>query len=393
MSDVSLRERPKVAFLLPHLGGGGVERVFANYAGALAARGHSTDLVILNHEQRATEAPEGVRVVDLGLKHVTDATFGLALPALVRYLREERPTALCVGITTLNLTALVARRLSGVDTAVLVSEHVPPSVNAGTHPLKRLLPPLMRWWYPKADSVFAVSEHLADDVAAVARLQRERVATIYNPVVGPKLLTEAAAKPDHPFFGGAEQVLVAVGRLHPQKDFVSLIRAFHQLQRELPVKLIILGEGELRSELETEVRERGLTGSVSMPGHVKAPGSYLANADLFVLSSRYEGFPTVLIEALACGCPVVSTDCPTGPHEILEGGLYGRLVPVADPGALAEAMKATLAAPLPAARLKERGRLFTIEAATERLHAEIAAAVDKRTARSGAGRQNAEGRA
>lgn len=173
--------------------------------------------------------------------------------------------------------------------------------------------------------------------------------------------------PDHPFFGGADKVIVAVGRLHPQKDFLTLIRAFHLLQQQLQCKLVILGEGEQRRSLEAEVARLGLTESVALPGHVGAPGSYLAHADLFALSSQYEGFPTVLIEALACGCPVVSTDCPTGPHEILEGGRFGPLVAVGDPAALAEAMRATLQAPLAAATLMERGRTFSIEAATDRL--------------------------
>lgn len=365
--ESSQHHRPTVAFLLPHLGGGGVERVFTNYAAGFAAKGVSTDLVLVSNRHGATSAPKGVRVVNLGVWASGDATLGLALPALIRYLRRERPAALCIGITTLNLTALVARRLSGVNTTVLVSEHVPPSVNAGTHPLKRLLPPLMRWWYPKADVVFAVSEFLAADVAAVARLPRERVATVHNPVVGEKLLAEAAKMPDHPFFGGADKVIVAVGRLHPQKDFLTLIRAFHLLQQQLQCKLVILGEGEQRRSLEAEVARLGLTESVALPGHVGAPGSYLAHADLFALSSQYEGFPTVLIEALACGCPVVSTDCPTGPHEILEGGRFGPLVAVGDPAALAEAMRATLQAPLAAATLMERGRTFSIEAATDRL--------------------------
>ena len=365
----------KVAFLLPHLGGGGVERVFSNYAGAFTARGHDTQLVLVADRRRATEPPEGVHVVDLGVRGSSDATLGLALPALIRYLRRERPDALCVGITSLNLTALVARRLSGVSTAVVVSEHVPPSVNLRTHPLKRLLPPLMRRWYPQAQAVFAVSRYLADVRTTVAQLPPERVATVYNPVVGAKLMAEAAQRPEHPFYGSGEPVVVAVGRLHPQKDFGVLLRAFHRLQQHIPSKLVILGEGEARAALEAEVARLAITDRVSLPGYVAAPGSYLAHADLFALSSLYEGFPTVLIEALACGCPVVSTDCPTGPHEILEGGRYGRLVPTGDPRGLAEAMRATLLTPLPTAVLRGRGLTFTVEAATEKLEELLVPAV------------------
>ncbi len=388
IASYGARARPDVAFLLPELGAGGVERVFGNYAAALAAQGKRVDLVLLSDRRRVAPPPAGVRVVNLAAPVRGDATFALALPALVRYLKRERPGALCAGITSLNLLAVLARGLAGgrgdvpADvgapgdsagssarrrTTVLVSEHVPPSVNAGTHPLKRLLPLLMRRFYPQADAVVAVSEALAADLASVARLPRSAITTLYNPVVDERLLAEAQARPDHPWFSGPEPVIVGMGRLHPQKDFVTLLRAFALLRQRQAGKLLILGEGEQRHALEAEARRLGVAEHVAMPGHVSAPGAFLAHADLFALSSLYEGFPTVLIEALACGCPVVATDCPTGPHEILEGGRYGALVPPARPEALAEAMLATLASPPPAARSMARGRTFTVEAATERL--------------------------
>jgi glycosyltransferase involved in cell wall biosynthesis len=156
-------------------------------------------------------------------------------------------------------------------------------------------------------------------------------------------------------------VLVAVGRLHEQKDFQTLLRAFALVRARRSARLIILGEGPERPALEAGVAKLGLTEDVDLPGFVPNPYAFMAGASQFVLSSRYEGLPTVLIEAMACGCPVVSTDCPSGPGEILDNGKYGRLVPVGDAAALAEAMEATLDAPPPAAELKARADLFHID--------------------------------
>lgn len=371
-SHVGTSTRPAVTFVLPRLSGGGIERVFLNLAGGLAASGLEVEVVLLRQGSGPAliEVPPGVRCVDLAAPVVGDATFMLAMPALTRYLANRRPSVLYSGITTINLVSLVARARASADTAVVISEHVPLSVNASTHPLKRVLPALARRWYPSADVIVAVSEALADDLAATARLPRSRVETVYNPVVTGSLLAAAASPPDHHWFAADAPdapVILGIGRLDEQKDFKTLLRAFAAVRSTRTARLVILGEGHQRSELLAEAARLGIGADVDLPGHVKRPAEYLGHADLFALSSAYEGFPTVLIEALACGCPVVSTDCPTGPREILEGGAHGRLVPVGDAPALAAAMEAELDTRRDREALERRGRLFTVEAAVERV--------------------------
>jgi glycosyltransferase involved in cell wall biosynthesis len=178
------------------------------------------------------------------------------------------------------------------------------------------------------------------------RLPRERVEVVYNPVITPAMLAQARQQPDHPWFGaGQPPVILGVGRLTRQKDFPTLIRAFAEVRRRRPARLIILGEGEDRPELEALIGELGLADHVALPGFRDNAMAYLAGSALFVLSSAWEGLPTVLIEALAAGARVVSTDCPSGPREILQDGRLGVLVPVGDAPALARAMANALDGP------------------------------------------------
>ena len=208
------------------------------------------------------------------------------------------------------------------------------------------MPWLMKIFYPRADGVVAVSKGVADDLAVVIGLPRERITVIYNPVVTPELLQKAQEPIDHPWFHpGEPPVILGVGRLTKQKDFPTLIQAFALVRKERPARLIILGEGEDRYELEELIRKLGIASDVDMPGFVDNPYKYMAYSTVFVLSSAWEGLPTVLIEAMACGCPVVSTNCHSGPAEILENGKYGKLVAVGDAAGLAEAMVGTLDAP------------------------------------------------
>jgi len=375
-----MMSRPDVTFVLPRLSGGGVERVFLNLAGGLAASGLSVEVVLLRAgtAPALVEVPPGVGCVDLAAPVLNDATFLLALPALTRYLRRRRPAALYSGITTINLLSLAARAAARTDTSVVVSEHVPLSVNAGTHPAKRVLPWLAGRAYPYADAVVAVSQALADDMAATIGLRRDKVVTIYNPVVTEKLLRDANEPAPHPWFAAGEPVILGIGRLEQQKDFMTLIRAFAIVRSRRPAKLVILGEGQQRQQLAAEAARLSVADDVDMPGHTSSPAAFLGHAAVFALSSEYEGFPTVLIEALACGCPVVSTDCPTGPDEILEGGTYGALVPVGDEGSLAVALLDALDSPRGRAVLRERGRRFTVAAAVRNVTALLAEAGARR---------------
>ena len=330
-----------IAFFLPSATGGGAENIFIRLAAAVAGRGHRVDLVFAKAAGDCLQRiPPGIRVVDLGASRPLTA-----LPALVRYLRASRPRALAATITNANLAALWAVRLSGVPVRCLVREASTLSVEL-EHSLtlnRLLLPHLIGRSFRRADAVIAPSQGVADDLARIAGLPRKTIEVIYNPVVSPSLLEGARQAAGHRWLDDpAVPVVVGMGRLTRQKDFATLIRAFARLREKRPARLVILGEGEERAALLALAGTLGIAGDVNLPGFVDNPHAFLSRAALFVLSSRWEGLPGVLIEALACGTRVVSTDCPSGPREILADGAYGELAPTGDPEALAEAMHRAL---------------------------------------------------
>jgi glycosyltransferase involved in cell wall biosynthesis len=205
---------------------------------------------------------------------------------------------------------------------------------------------LVRWSYPRADAVVAVSDGVADDLARRLRVPRSRIHVVPNPIVTPDLADLARRRVDPTSFAaGAVPVILGVGRLTMQKRFDLLIEAFARVRRRHDARLMILGEGEDRPQLEALIRQLGLEQQVALPGFVANPFAYMARARVFVLSSAWEGLPGVLIQALACGTAVVATDCDSGPREILQGGRLGRLVPVGDVAALADAISSTLDEP------------------------------------------------
>jgi glycosyltransferase involved in cell wall biosynthesis len=207
---------------------------------------------------------------------------------------------------------------------------------------------------------------VADDLAAVTGVQRDSVTTIYNPVVDDKLYEQANAPLEHPWFApGSVPVILGVGRLTDQKDFPTLLRAFARVRARRKVRLVILGEGKLRSALEDMIAELGLQADVQLPGFVQNPFNFMAKAAVLGLSSLYEGLPGVLIQALACGCPVVSTNCPGGSAEILDDGKIGPLVTPGDDAAFAEALECVLDDPPDKSGLRERAELFSTDRASE----------------------------
>jgi glycosyltransferase involved in cell wall biosynthesis len=212
----------------------------------------------------------------------------------------------------------------------------------------RLLPRLAKRFYPWADGIVAVSQGVVDDLVGSVGVASERIEVVHNPIVTPELREMAAAPLDHPWFRpGQPPVVVAVGRLSPQKDFGTLIRAMSRVRQTRPARLMILGEGRERARLESLIAELNLREAVELPGWVLNPYPFMVRSAAFVLSSRWEGLPSVLIEALYCGIPVVATDCPSGPFEILEGGKHGLLLPVGDVDALARGIESALAGGVP----------------------------------------------
>ena len=351
------------------------------------ARGHRVDLVLGTARGAfLDDVPEAVRVVELGrrsflralpmlLREPADArklapafrnviphwVLG-CIPDLVHYFERERPDAMLSALNYSNITALWARRLADVQTRLVVSERNTVSHRAQVRRRNQELPKLARAFYPWADAIAAVSEGVADDLAEAADIPRERITTTYNPVVGPEIAELSGEPLDDPWFGDADvPVVLAAGKLKRQKGLDVLLDAFARLRARRPARLVVLGEGELRRALSRQVRKLGVEDDVAFPGFVENPFRYMAAASVFVLSSRWEGLPGVLIQALACGCPVVSTDCPSGPREILADGRYGELAPVDDPEALAAAIDRTLDRPRNSEALVQRADEYSIE--------------------------------
>jgi glycosyltransferase involved in cell wall biosynthesis len=335
--------------------------VIVNLIEGITERGVPVDLVLT----AATgvflaQLPSAARLVDLRAGRLRRT-----LGPLTSYLRRERPRVLVSSMSHANLVALWAARLAGRTTPVVVTEHNTLSaVEQGV--LERgLWPPLMRLFYPWASHVVAVSQGAADDLAHTAGLPRDRVQVVYNPVITPALMALSRQAPDHPWFAPRQPpVILGVGRLTRQKDFPTLIRAFAEVRRRRASRLMILGEGEDQAALQALIGELGLADDVALPGFRDNAIAYMARSALFALSSAWEGLPTVLIEALAAGTRVVSTDCPSGPREILQEGRLGTLVPVGDAAALTGAMVDALDQPPVTAPLQALAP-FTRDAAVD----------------------------
>lgn len=329
---------PHIALFLRTLGGGGAERVLLNLAQGFIEYGCKVDLVLSAGEGlELWNLPPSIRVIDLKVPRVS-----ASLPKLVQYIRRERPTALIPSLHYANEVALLAKYLSGTPVKVLVPEHNALSIELLKHEKgsrKHLIPLAVRLLYPFADQVIAVSHGVAQDLSEVSGIPKERIQVIYNPVILPHV-SELSRQPlEHSWFQpGQPPVILGVGRLEAQKDFAMLIRAFARVRQVRPARLVILGWGPDRPVLEALVENLGLQEDVSFPGFVNNPYAYMARSALFALSSAWEGLPTVLIEAMSLGIPVVSTNCKSGPAEILDDGRYGELVPVGDSEAMAEAI-------------------------------------------------------
>jgi len=315
-----------------------------NLSAELVPRGVDVDLILMKKEgPYLKEVRPDVNIIDFGSFSSRDA-----LVNLTRYLRSTPPDALLATIDNCNVIALIAKKFARYKGPVVVNlQNNISSVYTADKPgyMKRRVM-LMKLLFGSAKSIATVSDGVGDDASEFLRLPREKFVTIYNPVLPPGFWERANQPVDHPWFApGQPPVVVSVGRLHPQKDYPTELRAFRKVVDQVDARLIILGEGELRPELEALVRELGLENHVQLPGFVDHPMAYVKNARLFAMTSRYEGLPTVLIEALAVDTPSLYTDCPSGPMEILEGGKYGTLVPMGDVDTIAQEITRLLTSP------------------------------------------------
>lgn len=319
----------KIGFFLPSLYGGGAERVILLLAHKIALRGYQVDLVLANKSgPYLTNVHDPIRLVDLKASRPFTA-----IPSLVRYIRKERPNVILSTMFHANLAMLWAIWLSGVPVRSIVREANPLSfdLKISRNWTTFLMPWLLQKSYAMANHIIALSHGVADDLARTISLPRDKIKVIYNPVDYKVIHRLAKAPVNHPWLQvEGKRVVIAIGRFCEQKDFPTLIKAFALVSKEIDSRLIILGQGESQGQMVKLIESLGLSEKVSLPGFTSNPFAYMSKADVFVLSSRWEGLGNVLIEALVCGVPIIATDCPYGPSEILENGKFGRLVQVGD---------------------------------------------------------------
>lgn len=355
----------KIAIVTPFLhrsgGHGGITTWLLNVANEFVRRGHRVEVLVSAPRDRVPSHPRlgpEIRLISLGKGKL--ALYG----GLFGYLRRARPDIVLSAGYRYNTAVALTLPYAGVPSrwVMTVRENLSLAVAS--------LPGGRRWGrrltlgrcLAVADRVIGVSADLARDMVAHWGLAPAKAGAIHNAIVDERIVARGLESVEHPYFHSGDPVLLAAGRLEPQKDYPTLLRALARLQTRRPARLIVLGEGSLRSELERLVSELGLDGRVDLAGFQENPFSFMRQADVFVLSSAWEGFGNVLAEAMAQGTPVVSTDCPSGPAEILGDGEFGPLVPVGDAEALAGAIQAVLERPLPAERLKQRAQSFSVQA-------------------------------
>lgn len=339
-----------------------MERFVINLATGLQAEGISSELIIaFPHGHFRDAVPEVLPLSVLGSEHML-----ASLPRLALYLKRTKPAILLSALDHANVIALWARAVSKASCRVICTVHKPLSQAVQDSPLLRerlFLIPAVRASYSRADAIVAVSAGVADDLVRTAKVPHDHITIIHNPVVTDDLIARSMEPLNHPWFGDGEPpVVLAVGRLSKEKDYPTMLRAFRRVRAQRSAHLVILGEGEDRDALEQLATDLGVADDVDLLGFKKNPYPYMRHASVFAMSSTYEGLPTVMIEAMACGTPVVSTDCPNGPREILQGGRYGKLVPIRDDEALATAVLTSLSQPVPAG-LTQRASDFALDTA------------------------------
>lgn len=348
----------RIALFLPNLGGGGAERIVLGLAAAFAAREHAVDLVLVRAEGELLNCvPPGVRLVTLGARRLLGA-----IGPLTAYLRTARPAVLHASMWPLTTCAVAAHRLAGSTARLVLTEQVNMSADLRHHraTVRAVARLAIAASYRFADVLTAVSAGVAHDIADLAWLGRDRVAVV------PNFAAPVRAEGPQVDWGGPGKRILTVGSFKPQKNHALFLAAAARIAAATDARFAIVGDGVLRPELEAQARRLGLADRLLMPGFAQDPSPWFRSADLFLLSSDFEGMPLVLIEALAHGLPIVSTDCPDGPREVLADGAFGRLVPPRSAEALADAALAALAEPRDPARQRTRGEMYGLERVADR---------------------------
>jgi glycosyltransferase involved in cell wall biosynthesis len=361
----------QVLIFRPTLGDGGADRVTVTLLQHLDRSRFAPSLALVRRSGvLVDEVPRDVPVIELGA-----ARLAAAVPSLARAIRERRPDVVLCTAGGANVIAVAAHRLAGSSARLVLSERnaLRRTTLSGIRVAVELR--LKRFAYRRADLVTAVSEGVAQDLVELLALDPRRVQVVYNPLIADDLAARAAEPVAHPWFAGPDPIVLAVGRLVEAKDYPTMLDALAQVRRSAAARLVVLGEGPLRGELEARARALGLGDAVAFVGYDKNPYRYMKRARLLLQSSRAEGLPGTLVQSLACGTPVVATDCDHGPREVVREGVDGFLVPVGDAPALAARVVAVLDDSALRQRLGEAGaegaRRFSIASSMQRYHAAI----------------------
>lgn len=346
----------ELSLITSHLDFGGAQRITINLANELSRRGHRVDLLAVDANGGLKPEVNGdVNIIDL------DSTGShYALPSLIFYLRNNKPDLLFSSLTQVNVLSTVAATIARVETDVIITEHSVPRERTSTGEKTRSLQ-LAEYVYPYADKIIAVSNDIADGISDILNIPRTQISVIPNPVIEPSIRDKYKQKCEDISFEEHQYTILGAGRIEPRKDFKTLIQAHKYLSSTHDIHTIILGDGPDIDDLKRIADENDLEDTVTFPGYVENPYKYMNRASVFALSSITEGFPSVLVEAMACGTPVVATDCSSGVHEILDGGKYGTIVPIEDPEKLAEGIKQEIESPLESNVLKSRANRYSSE--------------------------------
>ena len=345
--------RPKLAILVSFSGQGGVERMIANLCQALVDAPIDLDVLLIKAQGPYVDRlPDSANIISLRARHSLTSVWEVS-----RYLKQERPDALLAIKHRGILAALRAKQLARTDTPI--SGRIGTTVSAAlankSSRRRQRWYTAMRKYYPKLEKLIAVSQGVADDVLGITGMSESRITVVRNPTITPEMLATAAEPAEHPWLSqdSPVPVIMGVGRLTEQKDFATLIAAFSRVRSRREARLIILGDGGLRSELIAQANTLGVEEHIALPGFQTNPWAWMSKASVFALSSLWEGSPNTLTEAMALGIPVVSTDCPSGPRELLDEGRVAPLVAMGDGDALASALLSVLAEPPPSKMLTE----------------------------------------